>query len=40
MEIRLIATQIGDRLKYDTTVNEINRVGQSIINLRKESFFQ
>lgn len=38
MEIRLIATQIGDRLKYDTSVNEINRVGQSILNIRKENF--
>lgn len=38
MEIRLIATQIGDRLKNDTSVNEINRVGQSILNIRKEVF--
>ncbi|MFT7158166.1 MAG: hypothetical protein ACI8Q1_003194 [Parvicella sp.] len=38
MEIRLIATQIGDRLKYDTSVNEINRVGQSILKVNKETF--
>ena len=38
MEIRLIATQIGDRLKYDTVVNEINRLGLSILKINKESF--
>lgn len=38
MEIRLIATQIGDKLKYDTSVNEINRLGQSILKVRKEEF--
>lgn len=38
MEIRLIATQIGDRLKYVTSVNEINRVGQSILKVNKENF--
>lgn len=38
MEIRLIATQVGDRLKYDTSVNEINRVGQSILKVNKEVF--
>jgi len=38
MEIRLIATQIGNRLKYDTSVNEINRVGQSILKINKERF--
>ncbi len=38
MEIRLIATQIGDRLKYDTSVNEINRIGQSTLKVAKETF--
>jgi len=38
MEIRLIATQFGDKLKYDTTVNEIDRVGQSVLKINKESF--
>lgn len=38
MEIRLIATQIGDKLKYDTAVNEINRIGLSILKVSKEDF--
>lgn len=38
MNIRLIATHIGDRLKYDTTVNEIDRLGQSILQIPKEEF--
>lgn len=38
MEIRLIATKIGDKLKYDTSVNEINRIGQSILKVNKEAF--
>jgi len=35
---RHIATQIGDSLKYSTTVNEIDRLGQSILRVGKESF--
>jgi uncharacterized protein (TIGR02391 family) len=35
---RHIATQIGDALKYSTTVNEIDRLGQSILQVRKENF--
>lgn len=38
IEIRLIATQVGDRLKYDTSVNEINRVGHSVLKINKEIF--
>lgn len=38
MNIRHIATHIGNRLKYDTTVNEIDRVGQSLLLISKESF--
>lgn len=33
-----IATQIGDALKYDTTVNSIDRIGQSILKVNKETF--
>ncbi|WP_211092446.1 TIGR02391 family protein [Chitinophaga eiseniae] len=35
---RLIATQIGDSLKYSTSVNEIDRIGQSILRINKENF--
>jgi uncharacterized protein (TIGR02391 family) len=35
---RHIATQIGDTLKYSTTVNEIDRIGQSILKVNKENF--
>lgn len=35
---RHLATQIGDCLKYDKTENEIDRFGQSILNISKQSF--
>ena len=35
---RHIATQIGDSLKYSTSVNEIDRIGQSILRVTKENF--
>ncbi|HTO16357.1 MAG TPA: TIGR02391 family protein [Edaphocola sp.] len=38
INFRHIATQIGDSLKYSTSVNEINRVGQAIIKVNKEVF--
>ena len=38
MNIQLIATQFGDRLKYNTSVNEIDRLGQSILKVTKENF--
>lgn len=33
-----IATQIGDSLKYTSTINEIDRLGQSILRVNKENF--
>jgi uncharacterized protein (TIGR02391 family) len=38
MNYRLVANQIGDLLKYDTTINEINRAAQSVFNFSKQSF--
>lgn len=38
MDIRLIATQVGDALKYDTTVNEIGRAATSVFRFRCQSF--
>lgn len=40
MEInfRNIATQFGNSLKYATSVNEIDRLGQSILKINKEAF--
>jgi uncharacterized protein (TIGR02391 family) len=38
MNYRLIATQIGDSLKYDTSINEINRSAQAIFRFQRESF--
>lgn len=38
INFRHIATQIGDALKYSTTVNEIDRLGQSILRVNKENF--
>ncbi len=38
LNIRLIAIEIGDVLKYDTSVNEINRIGQAIFPFRRDSF--
>ncbi|HBG69679.1 MAG: TIGR02391 family protein [Bacteroidetes bacterium GWF2_43_63] len=38
MNFRHIATQIGDLLKYSTTVNEIDRLGQSVLKVDKEVF--
>jgi uncharacterized protein (TIGR02391 family) len=38
MNIRLIAIQAGDALKYDTTVNEIERIGSAIFPFRREAF--
>jgi hypothetical protein len=36
--IRLLAMQAGDHLKYETSVNEINRYGQSVLGVRLDSF--
>lgn len=38
MNYRLIANQIGDLLKYDTTVNEINRAAKSVFKFNVEVF--
>ncbi len=38
MNIRLIAVQAGDALKYSTTVNEVDRIGLAVLKVRKESF--
>ncbi|MDP4116800.1 MAG: TIGR02391 family protein [Bacteroidota bacterium] len=38
INFRHIATQIGDALKYSTTINEIDRFGQSILRVNKENF--
>jgi uncharacterized protein (TIGR02391 family) len=38
MNIRLIAIQAGDALKYDTSVNEIDRIGSAVFPFRRESF--
>lgn len=35
---RMIAVRVGDLLKYDSTINEINRIGQAIFRFRRESF--
>lgn len=35
---RAIAVDVGDALKYDSTVNEINRVGGSLFRFSRESF--
>lgn len=38
MNYRLVANQIGDLLKYDTTINEISRAAKSVFNFQQESF--
>ncbi|MCX7095148.1 MAG: TIGR02391 family protein [Methylobacter sp.] len=38
MNYRLVAIEIGDLLKYDTSVNQINRIGQAIFRFQKENF--
>jgi uncharacterized protein (TIGR02391 family) len=35
---KMIATQVGDLLKYDTTINEVNRAAQSVFSFQQESF--
>ncbi len=38
MDIQLIAVQVGDALKYSTTVNEVDRIGAAALRVRKENF--
>ena len=35
---RVVATQVGDLLKYDTTVNEIRRIGAALFPFPRETF--
>ncbi len=38
MDIHLIAVQVGDALKYSTTVNEVDRIAAAALRVRKEAF--
>lgn len=38
MNIRLIAVEVGDTLKYSTTLNEIDRIGGAIFPFRRDDF--
>jgi len=38
MNYRLIAIQVGDMLKYDSTINEIDRIGGAVFNFKCEKF--
>jgi uncharacterized protein (TIGR02391 family) len=38
MNLRLIATLVGDALKYQSSVNEIDRIGRSLFTFQKERF--
>lgn len=38
MNYRMVANQVGDLLKYDTTINEINRAAKSVFNFQQEAF--
>lgn len=38
MDIGLIAVQVGDALKYSTTVNEVDRIGAAVLKVRRETF--
>lgn len=38
MNYRLIATEVGDLVKWDTTVNEIQRVGNALFRFKIEPF--
>ena len=38
MNYRLVANQVGDLLKYDTTINEVNRAAKSVFNFQQEIF--
>ncbi|MCD6317752.1 TIGR02391 family protein [Candidatus Aerophobetes bacterium] len=38
MNYRLIAIQVGDFLKYNTTINDINRAAQSVFTFSLENF--
>lgn len=38
MNIRLVATEVGDLLKYDTTLNEIDRYGRALFRFERDTF--
>jgi hypothetical protein len=38
INIRLIATEVGDMLKYDTTLNEIDRYGRALFRFEPDTF--
>lgn len=38
MNYRMVANQVGDMLKYDTTINEINRAAKSVFSFEQEIF--
>ena len=38
MDIRLIAVQIGDALKYSTTVKVVDRIGAAVLKVNREDF--
>lgn len=38
MNYRLIAVQVGDALKYATSVNEINRIAGAVLRITRETF--
>ena len=38
MDARLIAVQVGDALKYDTSINEIDRIGGAVLKIKRDSF--
>jgi uncharacterized protein (TIGR02391 family) len=38
MNYRLAAVEVGDLLKYDTSVNQINRIAQAIFQIPQETF--
>ncbi|MBB6062799.1 uncharacterized protein (TIGR02391 family) [Thermosipho japonicus] len=38
LNYKIIAVEVGDLLKYDTTINEINRIAEAIFNFEREEF--
>jgi uncharacterized protein (TIGR02391 family) len=38
MNYKLVAVEVGDLLKYDTSVNQINRIGQALFRFQRENF--
>jgi len=38
MNYRFVATEVGDALKYETSVNQIDRLARSLFNFQREDF--